>query len=206
MRCCWGVDSLLPADLVAKLPRGVTYGYPETVAADVLFVPGIEALRGVWSSIKTQNVAVIVFDTRIRLKHWNVQSLDLTVPLGPQLRSENTISYVARNPINKLLRKTAASFVSNFLTYSYKLRDPLKKQTLQHEVFSALWQGRRTALADSTNKKSTDLIGLLRTTDAANLEAALREIQAGRKIPQVAKAYKVAKFDLTYVLKFLGKL
>jgi hypothetical protein len=206
MRCCWGVDNLLPTDLIERLPRGMTYSYPGTVAADVLFVPGIEALRNVWGTIKNQDVAVIVFDTRVRLRHWSVQRLDTAKPLGPQLRSTNTVKYVAKNPIKRFLRKVTASFVSNFLTYSYKLRDPEKKAALQQQIFSALWQGKRQALADSTNKKSAELIALLSSPDAQNLERALAEIRSGRKIPAVAKAYSVAQFDINYVLKFLGKL
>jgi hypothetical protein len=206
MRCCWGVNGILPEELITRLPRGMTYSYPGTVAADVLFVPGIESLRNVWGTIKTQDIAVIVFDTQVRLRHWSVQRLDLSKPLGPQLRSTNKVKYVARNPIQKMLRKTAASFISNFLTHSYKLRDPEKKADLQKRVFNAMWQGRLQALADSTNKKSAELIALLNSPDAKNLQSALAEIQAGRKVAQVAKSYKVSAFDLSYVLKFLGKL
>lgn len=205
MRCCLGVSTELPETVIQKFPRGTTYGYPDTVAADVLIVPGIDTLRRVWAQIKGQDVAVIVFDADIRLEAWRIPMLDLTQPIGKQLKTANKIKYQVRNPIAKLLKRTAKSFVSNFVTLAYKTRDVEKQAQLRKEVFGALWRGERSLFTSAINKKAADLIGLLNSEDAVNLEAALQEVKAGKKVAVVAKAYKLSTFDLNYVIKFQAK-
>lgn len=205
MRCCFGISTALPETVIQRLPRGTTYGYPDTVAADVLIVPGIDTLRRVWSQVKDQDVAVLVFDADVRLQSWRIPMLDLTAPLGKQLKSANTIKYQARNPIKKLLSKTAKSFVSNFVTLTYKNRDVEKQAALRKEVFGALWRGERLKLVGAINKKAVELLALLNSEDAATLETALQEVKGGKKVALVAKAYKLSTFDLNYVVKFMEK-
>jgi hypothetical protein len=195
----------LPETVIQRLPRGTTYGYPDTVAADVLIVPGIDTLRRVWSQVKDQDVAVLVFDADVRLQSWRIPMLDLTAPLGKQLKSANTIKYQVRNPIKKLLSKTAKSFVSNFVTLTYKNRDLEKQAALRKEVFGALWRGERLKLVGAINKKTVELLALLNSEDAATLETALQEVKSGKKVALVAKAHKLSTFDLNYVVKFQQK-
>lgn len=204
MRCCWGIDNALPSDITSRLPRGKTFGFPsDNMQEDIILVAGIDMLRGVWSDLRNKDVAVIVFDTRVRLRHWSIPTLDLTVALGPQLKQTNTIRYVAKNPIKKLLKQTAASFVSNFLTHTYKIRDLEKRAALQKTVFHALWNNTRVDLVSKTNKKSVELIALLNSADAVALEVALQRVKANEKPGVVAKSVGISTFDLNYVLKFL---
>ena len=205
MRCCWGVSDMLPESVIAKLPRGTTYGYPDTTLADVLIVPEIDTLRRIWPTVKDQDVAVIVFDAEVRLQFWQIPPLDMSVPLTKQLRSTNTIKYRARNHIKQLLNKTAKSFVSNFVTLVYKNRDPEKQAQLRNEVFGAVWKGERVKYASKVNKKATELLTLLNSEDAINLEQALQEIRANKPVNAVAKAHGIASFDLNYVIKFMSK-
>lgn len=205
MRCCWGISNALPDTVIPRLPRGTTYGYPDTVIADVLIVPGIDNLRRIWAQVKDKDVAVLVFDAEIKLAGWRIPQLDLSQPLSKQLRSQNKIRIKVRNPIQKLLNKTAKSFVSNFVTLVYKNRDPEKQAKLRKEVFSALWRGDRLKLIASINKKAVELITLLQGEDATALEAALQEIRAGKKVPQVAKEFKLSTFDINYIIKFMDK-
>lgn len=202
MRCCFGVSTALPETIVQNLPRDMSFGYPDTTNVDVLIVPGVDTLRRIWSQVKTLDVAVIVFDADVRLQSWSINKLDLNAPLGKQLKTPNKIKYQLHDPIKKLLNKTAKSFVSNFVTLVYKNRDVEKQAALRKEVFGALWRGERLKLIASINKKAVELLGLLNSEDAANLEAALQAVKAGKKIAVVAKAYKLSTFDLNYIVKF----
>ena len=148
---------------------------------------------------------MIVFDAEVRLQFWQIPPLDMSVPLTKQLRSTNTIKYRARNHIKQLLNKTAKSFVSNFVTLVYKNRDPEKQAQLRKEVFGALWKGERVKYASKVNKKATELLTLLNSEDAINLEQALQEIRANKPVNAVAKAHGIASFDLNYVIKFMSK-
>lgn len=206
MRCCWGVSNALPQTVIEQMPRQLTHAFltDAPVATDVVFVPEIDLLRRQWQNVREADVAVVVFDAQVRLDAWRIQPLNLNSLLS-QLRSTNTIKLRARNHIQSLLNKTAKSFVSNFVTLSYKTRDPEKQLVLRKDVFSALWHGHREDYAKSVNKKSADLIALLVSDDAKLLEAALKDVRAGTTPAQAAKTHGLAAFDLNYVIKFMSK-
>lgn len=206
MRCCWGVHDALPQTVIDLMPRQLSHAFlsEQPITTDVVMAPEIDSLRRHWATIRHTNVAVIVFDAKVRLDAWRIPTLDMD-KLLEQLRSQNSIKFKARNHIQALLNKTAKSFVSNFVTLSYKTRDPEKQAVLRSDVFGALWNGRREAYAKSVNKKSVELIALLVGEDAVVLEKALQEVRAGKSPGQVAKAHQIAVFDLNYVIKFMSK-
>ena len=205
MRCCWGVYDALPQTVIELMPNQLTHAFltEGEISTDVVLAPEIDSLRRHWTTIKDTDVAVIVFDAKVRLDTWRIKALDFDNMLD-QLRAKNSIKYKARNHIQDLLNKTAKSFVSNFVTLSYKTRDPEKQAVLRSDVFGALWHGRREAYVKSVNKKSADLIALLVGEDAIVLEKALQEVRAGKPVGQVAKAHQLAVFDLNYVVKFMS--
>jgi hypothetical protein len=206
MKCCYGVSTALPEDIIPLLPRGMVHSVPGgTSNTDALLVSGIDSLRKNWSSIKDTGIVVIVFDARVRLDSWAIPELDLTVSLTRQLSTDNTITYKARNPIKSLLRRTAKSFVSNFVTLAYKTRDPERQAQLRKEVFTSIWTGKRAAYSTTVNKKSADLLNLLNGADAIALELACQQIRTGIPVRQAAIQNSIAPFDLNYLMKFMGK-
>lgn len=206
MKCCYGVSTALPEDVIPLLPRHMVWSQPGGIAhVDALLVSGIDQLRKNWNSIKDTSVIVIVFDARVRLDSWRIPELDLSRSLLRQLSRDNTISHRVRNPIRKLLQATAKSFVSNFITLSYKTRDIEKQTLLRREVFGCIWHGTRAEYAATINKKSTDILGLLQGEDAQALELACLQIRTGVPVATAAKQNAIAPFDINYLMKFMSK-
>lgn len=206
MKCCYGVSTALPEDVIPLLPRHLVWSHPGgAVNVDALLVSGIDQLRRHWSLVKGTALIVIVFDARVRLDSWRIPELDLSRSLLRQLSCDNVISHRVRNPIQKLLQATAKSFVSNFITLSYKTRDIEKQTLLRREVFGCIWHGTREAYAATINKKSTDILGLLRSQDAQALELACLQIRTGMSVTTAAKQNAIAPFDINYLMKFMSK-
>lgn len=206
MKCCYGVSTALPEDVIPLLPRHLVWSHPGgAVNVDALLVSGIDQLRRHWSLVKDTALIVIVFDARVRLDSWRIPELDLSRSLLRQLSCDNVISHRVRNPIQKLLQATAKSFVSNFITLSYKTRDIEKQTLLRREVFGCIWHGTREAYAATINKKSTDILGLLRSQDAQALELACLQIRTGMPVTTAAKQNAIAPFDINYLMKFMSK-
>lgn len=200
----WYTDELLPDQLIQLLPKRTVYGF--TVGCDVLLVKGMAALRTNWPAISADSDAmVVVFDTHLHTKKWSIPKLNISMPLLPQLRQKNCVKRArfSTTPITKLLAKTAKSFVSNFLTLSYKYDDPI---AVRISVFNALATNNVPRLLKSIPSAGySDLIALVKSEDATALTEALSLIKNKITTAQASKTTGVSTFDILYVSKFVAR-
>lgn len=199
----WYTDELLPDDLIKLLPKKTVYGF--NVGCDVLLVTSMNALRKMWGKLSLDTEAmVVVFDTSIHTKRWSIPKLDLTKPVMMQLKQPTRLQRLktTTTPIDALLSKTAKSFVSNFLTLSYKYDDPI---AVRVSVFNAVATDNVERLLKSVPKSGyADLIALVTSNDAKALTAGLN-VMKHQGVAQASKTTGVSTFDLLYVSKFITR-
>ena len=201
----WYTDELLPDDFIKLLPRKTVYGF--NVGSDVLLVAGMHNLRRQWSDIKLDPAAmVVVFDTASHTKKWGLPKLDTSKPVMTQLKTCTLVKLtVSRTtPITKLLAKTAKSFVSNFLTLSYKYPEP---EAVRVSVLTAIASDNVPRLVQAIPTTGhADLIALVKSDDATNLTTAIALFGKGRSVVEAAKQTGVSTFDILYVTKFVARV
>lgn len=205
MRAYYGVCDELPETVIQRLPRATRWSYlSDSDTSDVVLIMGMDELRANWQRLDAHPGVAIVFDAAVYYASWRMASLDLSQPLGPQLRRTNTIRRVRRDPVKRLLAKTRASFIGNFITLTYKTRDPGKQSALRDRVFDALWEN-QLVRARKHYASNREVLALLNSVEAHSLALAVQAVRAGKTVSVASRLFKISAFDLNYLAKYMER-
>lgn len=205
MKAYYGVSTLLPFELIERLPKSTTWGVvPPAPTVQLVFVMGTDELRGNRVVLEAHPGTAIVFDSRMNARSLGIPVLNLDKPLMPQLNTCNALLIVRRDPVKRLLAQTHRSFVGAFLTHAYRVRDAEQQQRLRDDVFCSVWENSLHKVCKKYAGRK-EIAFLLGSPMAQNLCNAVQELRNGVSARRASQAHQISAFDLNYIAKFIER-
>lgn len=159
----------------------------------IVFVETIGAYCSLVGTFNKKTTVIVIDSPGFLDSIWKFVPLS-KINIKEQIQEPNTPTRIEKRKCLRVLQSTASSFLSNFLTLSYKFKDPNEQAVVRKQVFDGLLTNTIPTDIDK------DVAKLIASADYAPLALAIKEVKEGMSAVDAAAKHKVSAFDINYVL------